>query len=221
MSSGGSELCITLPYSLEIMVKRLPDAKSETKPIIWNWSLYDSLARGHFVLLHERSPGQLEPVDVGMMQGLVDEFYHGEKDAVPIEGPHVSELSAGPPGNQRSYCHTLTANYQTRLVPGERYHLLWPGGVTGSWDWGTKKDHAGQELRSAKALPALTLLPAASIVFKAVETDLPYPDRAAMIKHEGPHFDFDWANLAESLWRREKNRRVSESPEPLTPEQRL
>lgn len=225
MSSSGAELCLTLPYHIDMTITRLADAHPGASPIVWYWTVWDWLARGRFVLLHEHAPGQLEPVEVGVMDGLVEEFYHGEEDEVPIQNGHVSQFSASPPNNEINCCTHLTANYQTKLIPGEQYHLFWPGGEINIWDWGTKEEHAGQVIRNNKELPMLALLPAAGIVFKAIETNQPYPDRAVHIKREGSFPDYDWANYAEELWRLELKKRqnvtLGSMPDPITLEQRM
>lgn len=222
MSSSGAKLCLTLPYHLIMTTTHLPNtAFPDTRPIVFRWSPFVNLARGRFVLLHEKLPGQLEPVDVGVKEGLVEEFYHEEKDTVEIHDSEVIQLSARPPGNRVRRSECLTDNYQTKLIPGERYHLIWPGAVIDVWDWGSRDDHAGQVLRKKTERPPLIMLPAAGIVFKAVETDKPFPDRAKHFNFQLPGLAFAWANYMEELWRETERERLAGSPEPISPEQRV
>lgn len=227
MPPNSPGLCVTMPNYMDFFITRLPDA--DGRPLICRWTPWRRfLTWGRLVLLHEKAPGQLEPVDVGLLEGLDDHQDRGAEDTAKVPGNGVWEMSSNP-GDRIERRSRLTANYQTKLVPGERYRLLWPGGEIDMWDWGTIEEHEGVDLKARAAagagkgdgeLPALVLLPAAGVAFEAVEADEPYPDRARHIAGEGPHISYDEANAAEHRWRHlaEAKRRRGGSPGPLVPD---
>lgn len=242
MPSNGAELCMTMPYRIHFTYTR-PADDVDGRPIVCRWTPWSNLARRRFVLLHEKgTSGDVEPVEVGPLDGLVDSFYEGETTTCSAYNSAVWDLG---PGKTFAPTGHLTANYQTRLVPGETYHLLWPGGVIDMWDWGTKdelgrvgkllksravqqqeeEDEEEDEEKKKKKLPVLVLRPAAGIKFKAVETDEPFPDRTKYIRRAGPHTSYDTANQRERQWRLELQRRRDAltriSPEPISPGERV
>lgn len=175
---------------------RLPDAY-QYSTVVFRWSLWKCLAEGQFILLHEKAPGQLEKVDVGVY-GNEEEV----KKATRLEcnADIVGKLSPSPPGNTTSCSVTLPANYQTKLIAGERYQLLWPGGRIDSWDWDTEQHHVNlSTYPQAGEKPPIVLTPAVGIVFKAVETD--EPRREKIPDPKDPYRSFERANAAEELLR--------------------
>lgn len=234
MPSHGAELCMTMPYRIQFTYTRPAEEEdSDSRPIVCGWTSWSNLARGRFVLLHETASGELEPVEVGMLDGLAATFYAGEEESCSAYNSAVWEIG---PGKTFAPVGHLTANYQTRLVVGETYHLLWPGGVVEMWDWGTKDGHgrtgtlvtsrAVREREDKNKLPVLVMPPAAEIRFKAVETaDEPFPDRSKYIRRDGPHTSYDTANQRERQWRLEQQRRrdalTRTSPEPVSPDKRV
>lgn len=115
---------------------------------------------------------------------------------------NVWKLSPSPPRNTTSCSLTLPANYQTKLIAGERYHLLWPGAEIDSWDWDTEQQHVNlSTYPKAGEKPAIVLLPAVGIVFKAVEADKPFHHRENILDPEDPYRSFEKANAIESLSR--------------------
>jgi hypothetical protein len=50
------------------------------------------------------------------------------------------------PGEEIDSTSILPRKHRAKMVEGEKYELLWPGGEISIWDWGTKKDHWGQGL---------------------------------------------------------------------------
>lgn len=115
---------------------------------------------------------------------------------------NVWKLSPSPPRNTTGCSLTLPANYQTKLIAGERYHLLWPGGRIDSWDWDTEQQHVNlSTYPKAGEKPPIVLLPAAGIVFKAVVTDKPFYHRENILDPEAPHRSFEKANAIELLTR--------------------
>lgn len=226
-TAKGAELCRTMPYTIQFVVTRAAD-DAHSGPVICRWTAWSSLAKGHFLLLHETASGALEPVDVGMLQGMADRFYrpgHGE-ETIAASNSEVWEMMAG--GSYSPICN-LTANYQTRLVPGETYHLLWPGGEIKMWEWGSMNELMNTKLKSRaereEPLPLLVLPPAAGIKFEVMEAEDPFPDRQKYIRSDGPHVSYDTANRMEKEWRREqerlRNSLARTSPEPLAANKRV
>jgi hypothetical protein len=58
---------------------------------------------------------------------------------------------------------TMLDRYRKELVKGSKYELVWPGGEFALWDWGTIKQHLGQEL-GAKS--SKIILPAAQVTLE-------------------------------------------------------
>lgn len=210
-------LCITMPYRINFATVRALD-DTHRRPVTYRWSAWDNMAKGRFVLLHETVSGELEPVEVSMLGGLVDEMYgEDEKEFSASE----SEVREGVPGEQRNSVIHLTANYQTKLIPGETYHLVWPGAEIELWDWGSRDELRDTKLRRRRdrgvEIPALMLPPAAGITFQAYEAEEPFPEREQYIESEGPHASYDTANEIEADWRDEQDRR-REGPSRLSAE---
>lgn len=207
------EVCLTTTNTIEYTITRLPDA--DGRSIICNWSpWWRFVTWGSLVLLHEKADGQLEPVEVGLLEGMDDHQYsldHATNEVIHAYSHSFWEISTSPEEGKNKFVRRghLSANYQTKLVPGERYHLLWPGGEMELWGWGTIKEHEGKRLESragavgqdGKPAPRLVLLPAAGAKFVAVEADTPYPRRGRLITREGPHISYDRANREEAMWR--------------------
>lgn len=212
-------LCITLPYMMMFTTVRASD-DAHKRPITYMWSAWGSMAKGRFVLLHETGSGELEPIEVSMLGGLVDEMY-GEDEAEVSASD--SEVREGFPGQQSAPVAHLMANYQTKLVPGETYHLVWPGGEIELWEWGTRHELRSKSLKLRRRrdrgvdTPALMLPPAAGITFTAYEAKEPFPDREQYIEMSGPHASYDTANEIEQDWR-DAQERLREGP-PRLPEQ--
>lgn len=191
---------------------------ADSRSIVCRWLSWTSMARGEFVLLHETGEDdqqQLEKVDVGPLQGLLPEEVFDADDEKSHELLSLHDTSCwtmSPGAAAHAPAWNLTANYQTRLVAGETYHLLWPGREVDAWDWLADDDEVEEEehqrcRRSRRQkLPRLVLPPAGGIRFTAVEADEPFPDRQAYIQAEGPHTSYDTANWMEWQWRQEQKK---------------
>jgi hypothetical protein len=81
----------------------------------------------------------------------------------------VCELKPGETVSIRSPLHRT---YESQLVSGETYELLWPGGKIFLWDWGTIHEHLGKELRPDSERPELILPGGASVT---ITTEVPKP----------------------------------------------
>lgn len=207
-------LCITTPYRINFATVR-SSGDVHRRPVTYRWSAWENLAKGRFVLLHETVSGELEPIEVSMLGGLVDEMYGEDEEEVSAS---ESEVREGVPGEQWTSVVHLTANYQTKLVPGETYHLIWPGHEIELWEWGTRDELRNIKLKRRRdtgvGMPALMLPPAAGITFRAYEAGEPFPDREKYIESDGPHASYDTANDIEQDWRDEQERRHEGPPRP-------
>ena len=123
------------------------------------------------------------------------------------------------PGEARRFVQILPDNLHKALIPGERYRLIWPGEEIFMWDWGTKRDWVGKELKSQAAreskLPRLILPASAGVEFTVKEESEPWPGRA---EYEA-EFGFSAANSREADWLLEQN--PPRSPSPISPSQRV
>lgn len=196
-----AELCITTPFKIEFSITQL-SGSTHNKNITYRWSAWEDLAKGRFVLLHETATGELERVEVGMLQGLIDSMYSEEEQQSSVS---ESEVNHSAPGKRKIRVQHLTANYQTRLTPGETYHLIWPGGEIKLWEWGSLQELWNTQLQPRAdgdtRRPFLWLPPVAGVIFKAYEAETPFPERGVYIEHEGPHVSYDTANEIEMDWR--------------------
>lgn len=222
----GAQLCITMPYRINFTILR-PRDDSHRKPVTYRWSAWESMAKGRFRLLHELASGELEPIEVSKLGGLVDSMYEEEEEETSVTESAVEE--AGPGDHPRRLC-TLTANYQTKMTPGEKYHLIWPGGEIDLWQWGSKEQLWDTTLkpRRGKGLvensTALVLTPAGGVIFKAYDADTPFPDRQLYIEEDGPHASYDTANEIEQDWRYQQHEdavHTIENPEPISTAERM
>jgi hypothetical protein len=129
-----------------------------------------------FLLLHQKGDS-FEQVNVG--QGTFEN--RGGEDIMRVDG-YNNGLEELRPGEARRFVKILPDNLHKALIPGERYRLIWPGEEIFMWDWGTKRDWVGKELKSQAAreskLPRLILPASAGIEFTVKEESEPWPGRA-------------------------------------------
>lgn len=207
-----------MPYRILVHITRPLDDRDD-RPMVCRLPLFRYMALGQFVLLHERKEtGELERLNVGKLQGV-------PLDTEQSPSVHGSGCQMISPGQTDTSCIHLTANYQTQLVPGETYHLLWPGGEVEEWDWVlTNEDDEDweQEFKppavQKAVMPRLVLPPAAGIVFTAVAADEAFPDRGRHIECDGPHASYDVANDMEYDWRLAQERLREAQARGPTPE---
>jgi len=166
-----------------------------------------------FLLLHQKGDS-FEQVNVG--QGTFEN--RGGEDIMKVNGCNngLEELR---PGEARRFVQILPDNLHKALIPGERYRLIWQGEEIFMWDWGTKRDWVGKELKSQAAreskLPRLILPASAGVEFTVKEESEPWPGRA---EYEA-EFGFSAANSREADWLLEQN--PPRSPSPISPSQRV
>jgi hypothetical protein len=211
------ELSTALPYYINFTLQRLPNAQE--KPCIFRWDAHSNgFSRSRFVLLRRTANDDLEKVDVTELPRVTPDF--GEEDTMSVDGynHHLWDLKAG--GNV-SLRAALPMNYQKLLVPGEKCHLIWPGGEIDMWDWGTIREHIGEKLKSQSTrdskLPRLVLPACDGIAFTAKEESEPWPDRPERESKAG----FAKANLEEQQWRMARERDRGVSPPGIQPSERV
>ncbi|KAK6084703.1 hypothetical protein SCUP515_01199 [Seiridium cupressi] len=188
------ELSVTLPYYIDFTIRR--PAGGDDQPLVFRWGAYsDGFAQAQVVLLLITEHGR-ERVEIGPL-----EFAKPDADAIQVNGwnQFLWEL---PSGGEIKMRDKLTANYQRRLEPGEKYELLWPGA----------------EIRQSK-LPKLILPTSTVVAFTAKQESEPWPDRP----EAETEADFQRVNMKEDAWRREQDRQRNPppSPSPIRPSERV
>jgi hypothetical protein len=209
----GNSLSLTLPYRILFKLGR---SDENSKSIIFRHSQPTDFRRCRFVLLHETSSG-LQKVDVPEPQP--GRTFEEDADTVKFNGYNhcIWEL---PPSGREQQLGELMGNYQKTLVAGEKYHFFWPGMEIDMWEWGTRGEWQGKELKSQATrdtkLPRL-VLPASNVLsFTAKHEDEPWPERA---RFEEAGNSFESINVRELEWRRKKY--PPPLPPPLGPEARV
>ncbi|KAK9414689.1 putative Zn(2)-C6 fungal-type domain-containing protein [Seiridium unicorne] len=209
------ELSVTLPYYIDFTIRR--PAEGDDQSLIFRWGAYsDAFAQAQLVLLHITEHGR-ERVEIEPL-----EFAKPDADAIQVNGwnQFLWEL---PSGGEIKMRDKLTANYQRRLEPGEKYELLWPGAEVSMWDWGSIKDHVGKQLESQKIrqfkLPKLILPTSTVVAFTAKQESELWPGRP----EAETEADFQRVNMKEDAWRREQDRQRNPppSPSPISPSERV
>ncbi|KAF2126195.1 hypothetical protein P153DRAFT_433982 [Dothidotthia symphoricarpi CBS 119687] len=185
-------LSLTLPYEIRFLIKR-SDGPAD-KPVIFEWNQYDQGLRKSALVLLRHTANNLEAIAIDH-SGLGDLSRH-EPLVVNSHSHDLWELA--PRGTVTSKV-TLPERYQKLLKSGETYTLLWPGGDIGTWDYGTVREHIGQELKDNAH--ALVLAGGPHVTFTAHVESQPWPMRLTREARVG----LDRANLEEQRWRRSQN----------------
>ena len=154
-----------------------------------------------FILLLE-TPAGLQRIEIRNAQ---PENVLGEVDAVLFTG-HNGDIWALDTGDEISQLGELVAQYQQLLIPGEKYHLLWPGGEIDMWEWGAKSEWAGKELKARAAgsrdSQILVITARNVLSFTAKEEEIPWPERKEVEKRGS---GFAYMNDREAEWRRKQS----------------
>ncbi|KAF2124929.1 hypothetical protein P153DRAFT_360575 [Dothidotthia symphoricarpi CBS 119687] len=185
------------------------------KPFVLKWGPYsNAFAQAQLVLLHITEYGP-ERVGVNPLQ-----YAKPDKDTILVNGWNQF-LWALPLGSEIKRRGKLTANYYRRLIPGEKYELLWLGAEISMWDWESMSDHVGQELESRQVRestsPRLILSRSRVIAFPAKQEPEPWLGRPDT-KTEA---QFQRANKMKEHWRREGYCRRNPPLSPMEPSERL
>ncbi|KAF3769365.1 hypothetical protein M406DRAFT_327741 [Cryphonectria parasitica EP155] len=141
MPDHGAELCLTMPYRIQFTVTRSAD-DGDSRPLLCSWSPWGScLALGCLVLLHENAAGDLERVEAGVLEGLMDSFYNEEsrRERRPCGAPPIMIADCG------FYRFWTDVNVRVgdddEVEPSDHFKFTHTGAVVGWWDWGSKENH--------------------------------------------------------------------------------
>lgn len=141
-----------------VTIRRTRDMHEE--PCIFNWSGYNDGCGPLGYLLFRHTENGLRKIDIDMNSNLFD----------PPQMPFIvdgfrSTWEVAPEDNVK-FMPGLSKRYRKELKVGAKYELVWPGGEIAIWDWGTIKQHIGQELgiKSPKIC-----LPAARVTLEFTE----------------------------------------------------
>jgi hypothetical protein len=74
------------------------------------------------------------------------------------------------PGAEVAIRTFLAQEYCEKMVIGDQYELLWPGGEIRCWEWGTLETLVGNELRVRGESERVILAGGASVCFTAVDS---------------------------------------------------
>ncbi|KAK2763257.1 hypothetical protein FQN54_009893 [Arachnomyces sp. PD_36] len=136
---------------------------SSAQPCIPKWQAgEDGFASPGFILLHHAADGEVKKLDL-----VKDDLHLATTSQIVVPqsgGPYINEVQ---PGASISIKSSLPKVYREKLIPGERYELLWPGMEIDLWDWGSISQHVGRELKPRQ--PKIILPGGPRILFKAVE----------------------------------------------------
>ncbi|KAJ5157153.1 uncharacterized protein N7482_008253 [Penicillium canariense] len=138
-------------------IRRLPTHRDhDSRPCLFKWSpVGDGFVRGGFILLcHVPSADGDGPADESIALQKVEIAPEPNYNPALVQSgsvritkwtPRLWELKTG---ESISFQSSLPEHWERQLRPGETYELLWPGGTIGLWDWGSKQERLGQELRA-------------------------------------------------------------------------
>ncbi|KAK4076687.1 CAZyme family GH71 [Trichoderma aggressivum f. europaeum] len=160
-------LSLTLPYDLEFTLRRIDDNTSRPCIVRWSPGVEAFSAAGLELWRHT---SRANDGSDSLVRVEVD-YSGGAKLAVAsprllVQGwdPFLWELW---PGGHVRFTAPLHERYHKGLVEGERYDLVWPGGEIAMWDWGTKHEHVGLELRVDASQPPLRVPARCRVSFTA------------------------------------------------------
>lgn len=193
-------MSLTLPYEVEFTLRRIDDREQQGdgqgRPCIVRWSpgVDGFSAAGLELWRHTSSENgdSLVRVDTDHKGSVVQ--------ASPCLVVYSWDrfLREFQPGEKVHFTAPLPDRYYRKLVEGEHYDLVWPGGEVAIWNWGTIREHEDQELRANDPSRPVLCVPAGSRTsFTAVSEAVPWPDRAVYEARHG----FLLANTEERQWR--------------------
>ena len=189
---ASTDLSLTLPYVIQFVLRR-QDAPTN-KSVIFEWGpLIHGFTKSGFVLLRSTTT-EFEAMRIDH-SGLVDLSRHGP---LVVNG-YNQDLWELAPGASVAFQLELPERFQKLLNPGETYTLLWPGGPIATWEYGTVREHIGQELKHKEH--SLVLPGGPHVSFSAHTEPQPWPMRSGREARVG----FYRANLEEQEWRRKRN----------------
>lgn len=186
--SASANLSLTLPFTVQFVIKRVHDLTS--KPVMFEWSphIHGFMESGLVLLHHTATKLEVIPVDHSDVVDI------SRKKPLMVNGYNHDLWELAPGGFIKGQVD-LPARFQKSLKPGEKYTLLWPGGATATWEYGTLREHMGQEIKD-KDRP-LVLPGGYYVSFTAHDEFQPWPMRAEREAQVGFHM----ANIEEQKWR--------------------
>ncbi|OPB40897.1 hypothetical protein A0O28_0009780 [Trichoderma guizhouense] len=196
--NASPRLSLTLPYDIEFTLRRIDDDSDRPCIVRWSPGVEAFSAAGLELWRHTNHENGDSLVRVQV------DYSDGAKlaEATPrlvVQGrePFLCELWPGGSGGHVRFTAPLHERYHKGLIEGERYDLVWPGGEVAMWDWGTKREHVGRELRVDAGQPPLHVPAGCRVSFTAAAEAVPWPGRAACEATDG----FLLANVEERWWR--------------------
>lgn len=127
-------------------------------PCVFNWSSSNDGCGPLGFLLFRHTENGLRKIDIDMDSNL----FNPPQRPFVVNGCNGDTWEMAPESNVK-FMATLSKRYRKELQMGVKYELVWPGGEVAIWDWGTMKQHMGQEL-GAKS-PRICL-PAAQVTLE-------------------------------------------------------
>jgi hypothetical protein len=144
----GTKLTEDSRCNVLVTFQRTRDSREE--PCIFSWSeSNDGYGPSGFLLFRHTANG-LRKIDID------DDTEAVSQTSSLVDGWNRSLWEVAAEGRVRLMA-TLPTRYRKELVAGAKYELVWPGSEVAIWDWGTQRQHMGQELgtKSSKiCLPA-------------------------------------------------------------------
>jgi hypothetical protein len=109
------------------------------EPCIFSWSIRNNAVGPQGFLLFRHTANGLRKIEI--------------EDNIPAapQMPYTFDRLSSPVwvlplGGRTQFMEPLPERYRKELVVGSKYELVWPGGDIAVWNWGTIKQHFGQEL---------------------------------------------------------------------------
>lgn len=123
-----------------VTIKRTRDMHEE--PCIFNWSARNDGCGPLGYLLFCHTVNGLRKINIDMDNNV---YEPPQTPFIVGKYPFHETWEVAPEGNV-IFMSVLSKRYRKELQLGAKYELVWPGGEIVIWDWGTMKQHTGQEL---------------------------------------------------------------------------
>ncbi|KAH7142149.1 hypothetical protein EDB81DRAFT_760974 [Dactylonectria macrodidyma] len=121
------------------MLVTIQRSDSHNEPCIFSWSQHDNYGVFAGFLLFRHTERGLIKIEID------DDLPPAPEIPFLVDGWN-STLRELAPGGRTRFMASMPKKYRKELVAGSQYQLVWPGGEFGLWDWGTIKQHMGQDL---------------------------------------------------------------------------
>ncbi|CAG8054637.1 unnamed protein product [Penicillium nalgiovense] len=150
---------LTDPLGFLAIVHREEDGSN--KPCIFRWSLSaDAWGPSGFMLFQHTADG---------LKKVEGKHRPPPPETLELTGRDV-EFEELLPGQciKRNLCDLPP--FWDQLVEGVKYELLWPGAEYALWDWGTFREHLGQEIGTNLGLPRVIIPGGARCTLAVIES---------------------------------------------------